>query len=616
MAQNNHESVWARSMSMKEQTTVIKRLLPYAAPYKWDFIWAIVFAFLVSLINVLLPKLMSTYMDQYLRVHNSGLRVVLFFAGFYFLGTIIKAIFQFGQEFLYAMGGERMLENVRVKMFRKLHTLGMRYFDQVPAGSILSRLTNDTMSFQTFWALFAAAIVALFSVITSFYSMYRTNVKVSLVVLAFLPILIFAIWYYQHFSSRVYRSMRERLSELNAKLAESINGIAVIQEFRQEHRMNSEFEQTNQAYFDTRRAMIRTNSLLLGPIIDLLFALGEVAVLWMFGIDAFHHFVLAGTIYAFVQYLSNFYNPMANMMDSLSDFQDGIVAGSRVLRVMDDQTLAPQQHPVEGAKITRGKIEFKHVNFSYDGEHDVLHDVSFTVEPGQTVALVGHTGSGKSSTINVLMRFYEFGSGQVLIDDRDIRDYSMTELRQRFGLVLQDSFMFYGDIASNIRMFDDNISDQQVEDAARFVSADRFIDQLPDKYHARVIERGASYSGGQRQLLSFARTVAHNPKVLILDEATADIDTETEALIQDGLQKLQSGRTTIAIAHRLSTIRNADQILVLDQGRIVERGTHDDLLAKRGRYYDMYRLQTAVDADQREALLNSEENDPSAEPQA
>ncbi|MGV0167578.1 ABC transporter ATP-binding protein [Furfurilactobacillus sp. WILCCON 0119] len=602
----NKQSAWHKSMTMKEQRTVIKRLLPYAAPYKWSFIWAIVFAFMVSLVNVALPKLMQTYMNHYLRVNNAGLRVVLFFAGFYFLGTLIKALFQFSQEFLYAMGGEYMLENVRVKLFRKLHSLGMSYFDRVPAGSILSRLTNDTMSFQTFWSLFSAAIIALFSVVTSLYAMFTTNVTVAFAVLAFLPVLLFVIWYYQHFSSRVYRAMRERLSELNATLAESISGISVIQDFRQERRMNAAFDETNEAYYGTRKAMIRINSLLLSPVIQLLFALSEVAVLWLFGINAMDHFVLAGTIYAFVLYLDNLYNPMSTMMDSLSDFQDGIVAGSRILTVMDDQTLAPQQHPVAGAKITRGEIEFRHVNFSYDGVHDVLHDVSFTVKPGQTVALVGHTGSGKSSTINVLMRFYEFGSGQILIDGRDIREYDMAELRRQFGLVLQDSFMFYGDIASNIRMFDDKISDDQVVAAARFVSADQFIDRLPGKYHAKVIEHGTSYSGGQRQLISFARTVAHDPKVLILDEATADIDTETEALIQDGLKKLQAGRTTIAIAHRLSTIREADQILVLDAGRIVERGTHAELLAQGGRYYDMYQLQTASDAEHRDALLDQE----------
>jgi ATP-binding cassette subfamily B multidrug efflux pump len=285
------------------------------------------------------------------------------------------------------------------------------------------------------------------------------------------------------------------------------------------------------------------------------------------------------------------------MMDRLSDFQDGVVAGSRVLRIMDDQTYEPQQHANADAKITRGKIEFKHVTFSYDGEHDVLHDISFVAEPGQTVALVGETGSGKTSMINILMRFYEFGEGEILIDDRDIRDYSIPELRKKMGLVLQEPFMFYGTVASNIRMFDESVTDQEVREAAHFVQADQFIEDLPEQYDSRVIERGASYSSGQRQLISFARTLVTDPKILILDEATANIDTETEQIIQTGLAKLQEGRTTIAIAHRLSTIQNADLILVLESGRIVERGTNDELLAKHGFYYDMIQLQNSAHLD-------------------
>lgn len=281
-------------------------------------------------------------------------------------------------------------------------------------------------------------------------------------------------------------------------------------------------------------------------------------------------------------------------MDNLSDFQDGVVAGSRVLRVMDDQTIAPAQHADPTAKITRGKIEFKHVTFAYDGEHPVLKDVSFVAEPGQTVALVGQTGSGKTSTINVLMRFYEFQSGEVLIDDRDIRDYPAAELRQKMGLVLQEPFMFYGDINSNIRMFNNEISDEQVRAAAKFVKADDFINDLPENYESRVIERGASYSSGQRQLISFARTIVTDPKILILDEATANVDTETEEMIQTGLSRIQEDRTTIAIAHRLSTIQNADLILVLNQGQIVERGTNDELLAQHGYYYDMIQLQNSA----------------------
>lgn len=240
-----------------------------------------------------------------------------------------------------------------------------------------------------------------------------------------------------------------------------------------------------------------------------------------------------------------------------------------------------------------GKIEFENVTFAYEEGKDVLKDINFVVEPGQTIALVGHTGSGKSSTINILMRFYEFAKGIVKIDGTDIRNYSTKELREKIGLVLQDSFLFYGDIASNIRMFDTNISDDQIKKAAEFVHASQFIEKLPRKYHTRVIERGATYSAGEKQLLSFARVIVKNPKILILDEATANIDTQTELLIQEGLEKMRAGRTTIVIAHRLSTIRDADQILVLDEGKIIERGTHDELLEKKGKYYEMYQLQTS-----------------------
>ena len=588
------ESVWARSMPVKEQLTVIRRLLPYAKPFKWFFIGAIILSGLVSVVNIYLPKVLQTFIDHYLRTGHATITVMWYFAGLYFFGMLVRALMQFIQNYTSTMGAEYMLENVRRQMFKKLHRMGMRYFDQVPGGSILSRLTNDTMSFSNFWALFNTLFTAFFAVISSFIAMYLTDRQIALWLLIFMPFLGVTIWYYQRYSSKVYRRMRERLSELNTKLSEAITGISVIQQFRQEHRINGEFDHTNDAYFRTRQAMIRTNSLLLSPLIDLFYALGTVMVLGIFGVRGLNGYVAAGVVYAFITYLNNFYNPMTQMMDNLSDFQDGVVAGSRVLRVMDDQTIAPAQHADPTAKITRGKIEFKHVTFAYDGEHPVLKDVSFVAEPGQTVALVGQTGSGKTSTINVLMRFYEFQSGEVLIDDRDIRDYPAAELRQKMGLVLQEPFMFYGDINSNIRMFNNEISDEQVRAAAKFVKADDFINDLPENYESRVIERGASYSSGQRQLISFARTIVTDPKILILDEATANVDTETEEMIQTGLSRIQQDRTTIAIAHRLSTIQNADLILVLNQGQIVERGTNDELLAQHGYYYDMIQLQNSA----------------------
>ncbi|HBA2691897.1 TPA: ABC transporter ATP-binding protein, partial [Enterococcus faecium] len=343
----------------------------------------------------------------------------------------------------------------------------------------------------------------------------------------------------------------------------------------------------------TRYAMIKTNSILLSPIINFLYALAIALVLTLFGIDALHSPVEVGLIYAFTTYVQGFFNPMSQMMDFLSIFTDGMVAGSRILKIMDTEEYAPQQNPGADQMITSGKIEFRNVSFSYDGEHNVLNNISFVANPGETVALVGHTGSGKSSIINVLMRFYEFYEGQILIDDHDIREYPMEELRKKMGLVLQDAFLFYGDIAGNIRMMNPAITDEQIRHAAEFVQANKFIDELPKGYHSKVIEHGASYSSGQRQLITFARTIVTDPKILVLDEATANIDTETEGLIQEGLAKMRQGRTTIAIAHRLSTIRDAELILVLDKGHIVERGNHETLLAQNGLYADMYKLQSS-----------------------
>ncbi|AUJ30297.1 MAG: ABC transporter ATP-binding protein [Liquorilactobacillus hordei] len=587
------KSEWAKTMSLKEQFTVLKRLLPFAIEFKWQFVTAIVFAGILSVVNILLPKLLQYYMDHFLTNKNATLNIMFFFAGLYFLGTIIKAVTQFIQNFCYSMGSERTLELIRVRLFEKLHHLGMHYFDQVPAGSIVSRVTNDTKTLFDFWVLFLTLIVTFFSSASAFVAMYFTNMKLALIILLFLPIVLLVIIYYQLYSSKIYRQMREYLSEINAKLSENLLGMGVIQQFRQEERILREFEETNEDYLKMRLAMIKVNSLLLNPVITLLFIFSEVIALGGFGINGTTNFVQAGVIYAFLSYLQSFFNPMSDVMNSLTVFQDGMVAGSRILRIMDDSTLAPIQDESADSQITNGKIEFKNVTFAYEQGKDVLKDISFKVEPGQTIALVGHTGSGKSSTINILMRFYEFAKGKVEIDGTDIRKFSTKELRQKIGLVLQDSFLFYGDIASNIRMFDANVSDEQIKKAAEFVHANQFIEKLPKKYHTRVIERGATYSAGEKQLLSFARTIVRNPKILILDEATANIDTQTELLIQEGLKKMRNGRTTIVIAHRLSTIRDADQILVLDDGRITESGTHDELLAKHGKYYEMYQLQTA-----------------------
>lgn len=587
------KSAWSKSFTMKEQKTIIKRLLTFAKPFKKEFVLSLMFAVSLAVINIILPKILQIFMDDHLTAENTTMNIILYFAGLYAIGILFKAIVWFGQWVLYFKGSLKTYQSIRLELFKKLQTLGMRYFDQTPAGSIVSRVTNDTETLFEFWLVFIMVLSALFGVIASFVAMSLINLQLTLICLIFFPILGIIIWYYQKFSSKIYRGMREKLSNLNTKLNESISGMSIIQYFRQEERLEEEFEASNDDYLQSKYAMIKTNSLLLAPIINLLFALATALVIGFFGYDALSSPVDVGLIYAFISYVQQFFNPMTNMMDFLSIFQDGVVAGSRIIHILDHEELTPQQNPGANAEIKEAKIEFRNVSFSYDGKTNVLNNISFVANPGETVALVGHTGSGKSSIINVLMRFYEFYDGQILIDDVDIKDYPMKELREKMGLVLQDAFMFYGDIASNIRLLNKDITDEQIIEAAKFVQADKYINTLPNKYHAKVIEGGTSFSSGQRQLISFARTIVTDPKILVLDEATANIDTETENLIQEGLEKMRSGRTTIAIAHRLSTIKDANLILVLEKGNIVERGNHAQLIEHEGLYYDMYRLQNS-----------------------
>lgn len=386
--------------------------------------------------------------------------------------------------------------------------------------------------------------------------------------------------------------MREALSKVNTELAESITGMVTIQHFNQTDRKKEEFDDVNQEYVDARIKMFKMDAVLLMPAISFIEVVVLVIILLMFGQEYLSGIAVnVGVLYAFTQYAKQFFNPIGEIMNSLSIFQNGIVSGSRVIHLIDKDDLAPQANPEATGEVTAGKIEITDLTFSYDGENDVLKNINITAEAGETIALVGQTGSGKSSIINLLMRFYEFNRGQIKIDDQSIKEIKDSDLREKMGLVLQDSFMFYGNVRDNITMNGD-FTDQEVRKAAEFVNADKIIDNLEDGYQSKVIERGASFSTGEKQLISFARTILRDPTILILDEATANIDTETEMMIQEGLSNMRQGRTTIVIAHRLSTIKEADRIYVLRQGEIIESGTHDELIAQGGMYYDMYQLQT------------------------
>ena len=589
--EEKQESVWSKAIPFKEQVAIFKRLMGFVKHFKFEMTIALIGAFLVSIINILLPRGLQYFLDNFLLKQSATVQIILFAGLLYAVGSILKAVIQFTYQYFFALGSEKTLESIRRALYRKLHKLGMRYFDQTPAGSIVSRVTNDTMTLSNFLTVLSTVVIGAFSVVTALVAMFTTNVIAGWIVLAFVPILLFVIWLYSQKSSRLYRNYRERLSRINVNLNESIEGVSIIQQFNQEKRMTNQFEGENGGLMNTRFNMIRINSLLLSPLTSLLYSLALAVTLMYFGFPLQATFVPAGVVYAFSQYLSQLFNPISTMMDQMTFFQDGIVAGKRIFAILDDEQYEPKQNAQEGLTISRGKIEFKHVSFSYDGKNEILHDISFIVKPGETLGIVGHTGSGKSSIINVMMRFYEFGKGEILIDDIDIRKYPKEELRKKLGLVLQEPFMFYGDISSNIRLYNKNITDEQIKDAAKAVQADQFIEKMPGEYHAKVIEGGEELSQGQRQLISFARTLVTNPKVLVLDEATANVDTETETLIQQGLKQLRKGRTTLAIAHRLSTIADADQIIVLDKGRIIERGNHEQLLAKKGYYYNLYTLQ-------------------------
>lgn len=590
-AQDN-QSAWSRKMTVRDQYQITKRIMQYAKPYWKEFLLALIFSGGQIIATVFMPRVIQNYIDQYLATASATVQTATMFTALYAFLLILQCVSNYFSTYIFSMASEKTVENIRNVIFDKVIHLGMRYFDQTPGGSIVSRVTNDTETIKQFWNVFFAIFEGFATIIAVFIGMWSLNQTMALYFLLFVPLMIFAIWLYQNYSTRIYRQLRENLSRLNTKINESILGMSVIQHLRQEKRTMAEFEEQNEKQYEGHLAMVRMNALLLNSAISLLEGLSIALIFYILGSQYFDGLIEVGIVYAFTQYSANFFRPMGMMMDNLSFLQDGVVSSSRILRVLDHEEHVPEQLLSAQAKITDAKIEFKDLTFSYDGELDVLSNISFTVNPGETVALVGHTGSGKSSIINVLMRFYEFKSGDVLIDGHSIREFEYKDLREQIGLVLQDSFLFYGDVSRNIRLLDQGISDYTVREAARFVNADTFIEADPAGYKKRVIERGASYSSGQKQLISFARTMAREPKILILDEATANIDTETEEYIQNSLQKMRKNRTTIAIAHRLSTIRDANQIIVLDKGRIIEKGTHDELIALGGTYFQMYRLQS------------------------
>ena len=568
------------------------RLMRYMLRYKGLSILALLFILMTSVVATAIPLLAQYYIDNFItkNIAKAGLYILIIYFGLF----ILRVVFTFLGEYYFAKVAHSIVRDLRNDSFANLQKLGMSYFDKTPVGSVVSRLTNDTQAVaDMFGTIFSSFLNTILMFVVTLSAMIALSWQLTIYMILFIPVMVGSVYLYQKLSSRLVEISRAKISEMNTKLSESIEGMKIIQAFNQEQRLIDEFGEVNNEHLRYYTKSLKVDSLLLRPAMALFKVLAYGVIVMYFGLSFESAGFTAGIIYAFIQYTNQLFNPLIELMQNFSILQTSIISAGRVFTLIDNEEYEPEQKESD-YKISRGDIEFKNVSFSYDGKRDVLKNISFSVKNGESIAFVGATGSGKSSIMNLFLRFYDYDRGEILIDGVNIKDYSSKELRNSVGLVLQDPFLYHGTVESNIKMYNESLTREDIIEAAKFVDAHNFIDKLEDKYDSVVTERGSTFSSGERQLLTFARTIASKPKILILDEATANIDSETEELIQHSLEKMRKGRTTIAIAHRLSTIQDSNCIYVLDKGEIIESGTHDELIALKGNYYKMYQLQAGM----------------------
>ena len=583
---NSSENINKNEMNKKSSTM---RLIAYMKPYAHWVIFALLLVLGLTAFDLYRPMLVGDAIDTF--GANGDYDVIIATAIKYAVVLALSFVFNIAQTWILQKTGQNIILQMRKDLYRHIQSLGSRYFDITPVGKLVTRVTNDVEALNE---MYSGILVQLFRNIVKIVGlagvMLVLDVRLAAISFVLMPLVIGLTVLCQKIARNIYRLYRTRLTDINTFLSEHLSGMKIIQIFGRQERKFEEFHDKNSKLY---KAFYREMLMyaVFRPLIYILSILSLMIVLWFGSRNVFDEIISVGTLYIFSNYIRSFFDPIQELAEQFSTLQSSIASAEKIFTVMDEDEFIPEvENPKQPDKIT-GKIEFDHVWFAYDGENYVLKDVSFVINPGEKVAFVGATGAGKSSILNLIGRYYDIQKGHIYIDGIDIRQLSKKQLRSAIGQMQQDVFIFEGDVAYNIRLNDDAITDAQVKAAAEYVNASHFIEKLPQGYHEPVTERGATFSAGERQLLSFARTLAHNPSILVMDEATANIDTETEILIQEALEKLMVGRTTIMVAHRLSTIQHADCIMVMHKGRICERGTHRELLEQDGIYRKLYELQ-------------------------
>jgi ATP-binding cassette subfamily B multidrug efflux pump len=568
-----------------------QRLIRYAMYFKKPILLGLFFLTIAVFTELVGPFIAKHIIDHYMTIGHIEIKPITWLLIVYLLLAIATAILRYFMYIYLQIGANRVIQKLRQDVFEHIQTLPIQYFDNLPAGKIVARVTNDTEAVRNLYVQVLSNFVTSFiSIFGVYIALFILNWKMAMLALIMIPIVYVWMILYRKIASKYNDVIRTKIADINAMINESIQGMTIIQAFRREQQMTKEFDDMNNEHYAYGRKLLVLDSATSFNLVNTLRLIMFTVFIFYFGTQSFTatEVISAGTLYAFVDYLTKLFNPITNIVNQFSQLERSLVAGKRVFEVLDTDG-----EPVSEKSIPRykGNVVFEDVSFAYKDNEYVLKNLSFEAYQGETIALVGHTGSGKSSIMNLLFRFYDPSKGKITIDGIDITSVPRQTMREHMGIVLQDPYLFTGTIASNVGLNNPRISQEKIEASLNAVGGERVLANLPNGYEEPVIEKGSTLSSGQRQLISFARALAFDPAILILDEATSNIDTETEEIIQHAMDVLKKGRTTFIIAHRLSTIKNADRILVLDRGKIVENGTHDELLALGGIYDKMYQMQ-------------------------